>query len=441
MRIFVSMFSAFILTLLIGCVTLLVEPSSASNPTAFSDPDETPAVEAVTITPKPITYPQEPLAPFVENALDWLAKAQHESGGWGSGAHSSQNIRNPHMVQTDPASTAFSAMALLRSGSSPITGKYKEHLRKAIAYLVTIVDAADPQGPSITSLKGTQLQTKLGQFIDTSMTLQFLSRILPGLPQSDPLHAEVDKALDKCLVKLQNSQLQNGSWGGGTWAGVLQSSAGCSALEWAVAAGKSVDGEVLQRAREHQKGNFNEETGRSSATDSAGIELYAFASSQRASASEAGAARQLIEDAKRDGTLPQSAVCNEENLVALGLDKSKAQRLSRAFTQNMAQIERLDSEQLLSGFGNNGGEEFLSYMLTSESLVLQGGNAWPKWKQKMHTRMAKIQIDNGSWTGHHCITSPVFCTAAVIQCLTVDRDEQLLRVINDQDATSKPERL
>jgi hypothetical protein len=101
----------------------------------------------------------------------------------------------------------------------------------------------------------------------------------------------------------------------------------------------------------------------------------------------------------------------------------------------------LDNEQLLSGFGNNGGEEFLSYMLTSESLVLQGGDAWPKWKQKMHTRMAKIQISNGSWTGHHCITSPVFCTAAVIQCLTADRDEELLRVLNDRDAQSKPEEL
>ena len=59
----------------------------------------------------------------------------------------------------------------------------------------------------------------------------------------------------------------------------------------------------------------------------------------------------------------------------------------------------------------------------------------------MNTRMAKIQIANGSWTGHHCITSPGFCTAAVIQCLTADRDSELLRVINERDATSEPESL
>ena len=440
-RIFLATLSSLLLALLLGCVTLLVGPSSASKAPISDDLDGTSRVEVEPTTLTHVVFPKEPLAPFIDNALDWLAKAQHESGGWGSGSHSAQDIRDPHKVQTDPASTAFSAMALLRVGSDPTAGKYKIHLRKAAEYLVRVVNEAKPQGPTITSLKGTQPQTKLGQFIDTSMTLQFLSRVLPKLPKSDPLHQQVDQALDKCLAKLQNSQQQDGSWGGGSWAGVLQSSVGCSALEWAAAAGKTVDGTVLARARDHQKGNFNVETGRSSAPDSAGIELYAFAGSQRAAASEAGAARQLIEEAKENGILPADASCTVENLMTLGVDKPQANTLYKSYAQNMAQLEQLDNEQLLSGFGNNGGEEFLSYMLTSESLVLQGGNAWPKWKQKMNTRMAKIQIANGSWTGHHCITSPVFCTAAAIQCLTADRDEVLLRAINNQDASVKPERL
>jgi hypothetical protein len=44
----------------------------------------------------------------------------------------------------------------------------------------------------------------------------------------------------------------------------------------------------------------------------------------------------------------------------------------------------------------------------------------------MHGRLQKIQNGDGSWTGHHCITSPVFCTAAVVQCLTTDRDATFL---------------
>jgi len=45
----------------------------------------------------------------------------------------------------------------------------------------------------------------------------------------------------------------------------------------------------------------------------------------------------------------------------------------------------------------------------------------------MRDRLLKIQSPDGSWTGHHCITSPVFCTAAVVQCLTADREVDLLR--------------
>ncbi len=446
MKLFSTSLTVLMLALLMGCVTVLLESATNSKPPIADSTGGATGADSTTGDPTTVgvarvVAPKEDLAPFIDDAINWLAKAQHDSGGWGAGSHSSQQIRDPHKVQTDPATTAFTAMALLRVGGDPTSGKYKNHLRKASEYLVRVVNESDANGPSITTLQGTQPQSKLGQFIDTSMTLQFLSRILPKLPESDPLHQPVDEALDKCLVKLQNSQKQDGSWGGGSWAGVLQSSVGCSALEWAVAAGKTVDMDALDRARGHQKDNFNAETGRASAEDSAGIELYAFAGSQRAAASEAGAARQIIEEAKREGRLEADAEYTEENLRLVGIEAPKATILADSFAQSMAQLALLDNEQLLSGFGNNGGEEFLSYMLTSESLVLQGGDAWPKWKQKMHTRMAKIQIANGSWTGHHCITSPVFCTAAVIQCLTADRDEELLRVLNDRDAQSKPEEL
>ena len=84
---------------------------------------------------------------------------------------------------------------------------------------------------------------------------------------------------------------------------------------------------------------------------------------------------------------------------------------------------------VLKGFGNNGGEEFLSYLLISESLVILGDEQWAKWNDKMHGHLQKIQNKVGNWTGHHCITSHVFCTAAVVQCLTADRDAEMLLVI------------
>ena len=97
-------------------------------------------------------------------------------------------------------------------------------------------------------------------------------------------------------------------------------------------------------------------------------------------------------------------------------------------------------EALLAGFGNNGGEEFLSYMLASESMVILGEKEWNNWFDKMGGRLSKVQNPDGSWSGHHCITSPVFCTAAVVQTMTADRDaEMLARVAKEAGALAKVE--
>ena len=71
------------------------------------------------------------------------------------------------------------------------------------------------------------------------------------------------------------------------------------------------------------------------------------------------------------------------------------------------------------GFGNNGGEEYLSYMMTSEAIAQQGKDEWLKWKQSIEPKFKQSQNPNGSWSGHHCITSPVFCTAAILQAWNV----------------------
>jgi hypothetical protein len=238
----------------------------------------------------------------------------------------------------------------------------------------------------------------------------------------------VDAALDKCLAKLQVSQQADGSWGqGGGWAPVLQSSLSCSALEIAAANGKQVDKDVLDKAREYQKSNYDTKSGKAKADAAAGVELYAFGGALRGNAAEASEADAIVQRAKAEGKLAADAPMGEASLRVGGVKNlERAQRLAQAATQNEAQLRRLDDEQLLSGFGNNGGEEFLSYLMTSESLVIAGPNDFHKWNGKMLTRLEKVQNADGSWNGHHCITSPVFCTAAVVQCLTTERDAEFL---------------
>ena len=373
-------------------------------------------------------YKAETIPEFVNNALDWLAQAQHDDGTWGAGSSSRQNVRDPHAVKGDPATTSFAAMAFLRSGHTPKKGKYKEVVRRATEALVQVVEQAPAEGPRITNLTGTQPQAKMGAYVDTSLTARFLARVLKEFPKKDKLRKRVDKAIDKCIAKIQSSQQKDGTWKGGGWAPVLQSSLAGQALEIAQAAGKDVDQDALERARKNQKSNFDPNSGKVKADAAAGVELYAFAGAQRATASETWEANELLDKAKKEGKLPQAAKPTAENLHKIGVREEKAKQLAQSVVQNEQQAKRVQNDNaLLTGFGNNGGEEFLSYLMTSESLVITGGEAWKSWDEKMHRRMRKIQSSNGSWTGHHCITSPVFCTSAVIQCLNTYKDAEMLR--------------
>ena len=86
-----------------------------------------------------------------------------------------------------------------------------------------------------------------------------------------------------------------------------------------------------------------------------------------------------------------------------------------------ALLGRLDDAQFVAGFGSNGGEEFLSYMNISESLVVKGGPAWKRWDDAMTSNLDRIQNGDGSWSGHHCITGRTFCTATALLVLLADR--------------------
>ena len=367
-----------------------------------------------------------PIPGFLEKGISWLADAQFENGGWGAGTHAHQEIRDPKAVHVDPATTAISAMALVRAGSTLKKGPYASNVFRALSYLLGEVEKSPEESANITTLSGTQPQVKLGQNVDVSLCSQFLSRILPYTKGDAKLEKRVTAALDKCLRKLERGHNSDGSYAGGTWAGVLQSAMAYSALEQGEAAGRKVDSSVIQRSREYQKGNMNVATGEVKTDKSAGVSLYTITGNQRATAQEARKSDELLRDAKEKGKLSHDAEVNVENLVKAGAKRPEAERLYKSYAQNEAGKRQLADEQVLSGFGNNGGEEYLSYMMTSESMVITGSKDWSDWTGKMGGRFEKVQNSNGSWSGHHCITSPVFCTAAVIMTVTANRDADIL---------------
>ncbi|HEX6813558.1 MAG TPA: prenyltransferase/squalene oxidase repeat-containing protein [Planctomycetota bacterium] len=390
------------------------------------------------------------LAPHVEHALDWLAGAQQKDGGWGAGSSSRQEVRDAHAVPTDPATTAVAAIAVLRAGNSLDHGAYAETLRRATEYLLRAVETAKDEGPQITDQTGTQPQAKMGQNVDTALTAQYLARLAQSLASDAGMRPRVEKALDKCLRKIESSQSKDGSWAAGGWAPVLQSAQMSTALEFGQNAGREIDVGKLYQARDYQRGQAEASAARPAGAAvpslgrraplgaggggvadvrvdaAAGVPLYASAANMRGVAAEAKAVEEMVDAAKQKGELPKDAKVDAESLQHLGVTKARSEDLVQSFTMNRTAKVRAFDENVLDGFGNNGGEEFLSYQMKSEALVIDGGEEWTKWSAKMNERLAKVQNKDGSWSGHHCITSPAFCTATAISCLTAERDVEWL---------------
>ncbi len=358
----------------------------------------------------------------VENALQFIAKAQHENGGWGAGSHSNQGEMNPHAVQPDPATTSMVAMALLRSGSTLEKGEYSAQLNNALLYLLKEVEKADAKSSTITSLTGTQIQIKLGANIDVVLASQFLSNILDCDIKDEKLKTRIKDCLNTCVAKIQKAQNSNGSLQGSGWAGVLQSSFANNALEAAQAQGVAVDTVILNKSRDFQKGNFNEKTGAVNTDLGAGVVLYSVSSSTRASAKEARKVDEEFAKAKREGKIKNDAKVTTENLEQIGYGKAEAQKYSTSYNVYNSAKDVAQQDNVTSGFGNNGGEEFMSFLQTGESLIIGKDMDWKKWYDKVSGTLLGIQNNDGSWNGHHCITSPVFCTATSVLILTVNND-------------------
>lgn len=358
----------------------------------------------------------------IEEALKWVAKAQLPDGGWGSGTHARQNIMNPHEVKSDPASTAIVSMALLRCKNTPTNGEYSSNLNRAINFLLVAVENSADASPNITLQTGTQPQIKLGSNIDVILTSQFFTNLLDELDNDPNLKLRVKKCNDKCVAKIQKAQDVDGSFKGSGWAGVLQSSLATNALETAKEKGVAVDTVILEKSKSFQKGNYDAKSGNIKTDLGAGVMLYSVSGSSRASAKEAKMAKERIDVAKKEGKLAKDEKVSSDNLQKIGLSPADASKYSAAYEINEASKVRAQQNDVMDGFGSNGGEEFLSYLQTGEGMIVSKDTEWKKWYDNISGRLLKVQNTDGSWNGHHCITSPVFCTATCLLILSVNND-------------------
>jgi hypothetical protein len=362
----------------------------------------------------------KPLSENVKRGLAWLVERQHADGGFSQGEESVQMGQGMAGLKDRPnvADTSAAALALIRSGSTPTAGPHAKNVLAAVRFVCGSVQSSDDQSLYVTDIRGTRLQAKLGNYIDTFLAAMLLAEVKGRMP--DPASEEmVGRALQKVMGKIAKNQRPDGTFGETGWASTLSTAMAAKGVNRAAIAQPSGVSEVVREKLERQaRDQFDSKTGRFSGKESAGVDLYSTAASLGAmqdSANTNDAQRQALEERAAKGrTEAERAEAKRliERHDAAGRDLDAARQ---------ATVQKLADDRFIAGFGSNGGEEFLSYMNLGESLVVKGGSDWVKWDKKITENLNQIQNNDGSWTGHHCITGRTFCTSAALLVLLTDR--------------------
>jgi hypothetical protein len=260
----------------------------------------------------------------------------------------------------------------------------------------------------------------------------------------------VDLALHKVIGKIERHQKQDGAFDGHGWAPVLAQAmsgkginrarqAGARVSEMALAkaeagaqmafrsssppastaAGEAVGGPtVLASAASPARPSGMADGMSAMMAGSAGVELYG-------RAANLGVLQDSVNTSKAEIPQVRDKAAHSKDSRERAEAETKLARIAEAEkVQQEAQaavVGRLSDPGFIAGFGSNGGEEFLSYMNLAESLVVKGGDEWKRWDARMTENLNRVQNDDGSWSGHHCITGRTFCTSTALLVLMADR--------------------
>ena len=379
--------------------------------------------------PAPNRSPDEALA----KGLEYLLSQQHPDGGWGQGGgwrQGAQGGRVEGKQAEDPSdlgNTCVSLVALLRAGHSPAQGAHRQAAQHAFEFICRHAERADATSLYVTEVRDTQLQVKIGSYVDTFLTGWALSEI-KGRLADEAAEQRRAAALQKVVAKIERNQREDGSFADNKgWAAVLSQGLCSKALNGAARSGAKVSKQALDKDQRQNKdglnlakGDFSAPTA-TAAPSSAGVHLYR----------EAAKLGGLQEKSKSNVTRKNEAEKTIADAAAPAPAKAQAaQELKeiaddeRAFqTANAGVAGKLRDAKYVAGFGNNGGEEFLSYLHLTESMHAKGGKDWQDWRAQMTTTLGRAQNGDGSWSGHHCITGRNFCTGTALLTLLVERNE------------------
>ncbi len=370
----------------------------------------------------------DPVNMAVAKGLTWLVSVQGKDGGWGQDGGETSYVRQGERLESkgnDVANSAVVVEALLHAGNSPTRGEYREPLRRAVSFILKNVEQSPAGGLAVTDLTGTQIQRKLGPYIDTFLTSKLLAE-LDGNMGDAQANARVRQSLQKCVAKIEKNQLKDGSWNiAGGWAPILGTSMASQSLFMAQRKGVVVQEAAMNNIDQYTKLSY------SAPGAAAGV----------AGGMPGGVVGGVMAGSggtARAASLPASARMAEASAASAGVPLYKRaqelEQLSRTDKdrkENAPQIkaikEQLSDSRFVTGFGSIGGEEFFSYLNIGDSLHRSGGPEWEKWNGDMKAKILKIQNEDGTWAGHHCITGRVAVTSAAVLLLLADREPVIVR--------------
>ena len=189
----------------------------------------------------------------VKKGLDYLVKAQQEDGGWNQGGGWRTGVNGGGRVEgakvedpSDIGNTCFVLLALLRAGNTVTDGEYKENVKKGLAFVIAKVEKADKDSLYVTDVRGTQLQSKIGPYVDTFLVNLVLAEFRG---KSGDQEKKLIVALEKTMTKIVRHQTADGGFAGnGGWASTLSMGICNKGLARAKERGAVVDEVVLKRA-------------------------------------------------------------------------------------------------------------------------------------------------------------------------------------------------
>ena len=380
---------------LLGCAVILLRGSigSASIPQ-----------KKVTTQTTNQSLSKESLA-AVQKGAKWLASVQGADGGWGQDGGEATFVRPNESLESqgnDVANTAVAALALLKAGK-----EFRPNVERAVAFVLARVESSPENGLELTTTKNTQIQRKLGPYIDTFLASLLLAEVDGTMAKAT--NVRVRRNLEKCVAKIERNQKNDGSWNvAGGWAPVLGTSMASRSLYEAQQKGVRTDQKVMKNAEEYTL-NVQEKGSSAVGPGIAGGAGVGF-----------GAGRGGMTE-----TVSVAAISADSAGVPLYRDAQALEQLSRtpeARTKNATKLAaingRLKDREFVDGFGSIGGEEFFSYLNIGDSLKRSGGKTWNDWYSQTSEKILKLQNNDGTWSGHHCITGRVAVTGAAILNIT-----------------------